>query len=133
VLPRRRDAQDCVRRVILNAPDPFPKPLEPRRGRTPRLRRALAAGPSDATTLRSDPGYWISGVRPRSGNLDLIIADLISALQSRSNRSPLSPSLVPLPLGPACLSHPSSLTPRAHLAALAARPCSRDLILSVDL
>jgi hypothetical protein len=55
VLPRQRDAHGRVRRVALNAPDPFPKPLEPRRGRPPRLRRALTAGPSGATALMSGP------------------------------------------------------------------------------
>jgi hypothetical protein len=44
-----------VRRVTLNKPDPFPKPLEPRRGRPPRLRRALAVGPNGATALMSGP------------------------------------------------------------------------------
>jgi hypothetical protein len=54
VLQRRRDAHGCVRRVTLNAPDPLPKPLEPRRGRPPRLRRDLAARPSGTTALMSD-------------------------------------------------------------------------------
>jgi hypothetical protein len=55
VLPRRCDTHGHVCRVALNAPEPFPKPLEPRRGRPPRLRRALAAGPSDTTALMSGP------------------------------------------------------------------------------
>jgi hypothetical protein len=55
VLPRRRDAHGRVRRVTLNTSDPFHKPLEPHRGRPPRLRRALAVGPSDATALMSSP------------------------------------------------------------------------------
>jgi hypothetical protein len=54
VLPRRRDAHSCVHRVTLSAPDPFPKPLEPHRGRPPRLRRDLTARPSDATAIMSD-------------------------------------------------------------------------------
>jgi hypothetical protein len=122
VLPRRRDTHGRVRRVALNVPNPFPKPLEPRRDRPPCLRRALAAGPSGATALMSGSGCWISSVRPRPDGLGLIRADLTSTLRSRSGRSPLSPSPAPLPLGPACQPHPSSLTPRAHLSALAARP-----------
>jgi hypothetical protein len=73
---------------------------------------------------------WISGVRSRSGGLDLIRADLILAFRSRSNRSSLSPSPAPLPLGPACQPCPGSLAPRAQLSALAARLRAqpRDLI-----
>jgi hypothetical protein len=88
-----------VRRVALNVPDPFPKPLEPRRG------CPLVSGepsPWDrAAPPRSCPasGHWILGVRPRSNDLGLIIADLISALRSRSDRSSHSPSPAPLPLG----------------------------------
>jgi hypothetical protein len=48
-------AHGCVRRVALNVPDPFPKPLEPRRGRPPHLRRALAGGPSGTAALMSSP------------------------------------------------------------------------------
>jgi hypothetical protein len=83
----------------LNVPDPFPKPLEPRRG------CPLVSGepsPWDrAAPPRSCPasGHWIPGVRPRSNDLGLIIADLISALRSRSDRSSHSPSPAPLPLG----------------------------------
>jgi hypothetical protein len=53
VLPRRCDAHGCVHRVALNSPDPFPKPLEPRRGRPPRLRQDPTARPSSATALMS--------------------------------------------------------------------------------
>jgi hypothetical protein len=94
-------AHGRVRRVALNVPDPFPKPLEPRCG------HPLVSGepsPRDrATPPRScpPPGRWIPGVRPRSNGLGLISVDLISALQSRSDCSSLSPSPVPLPLGPA--------------------------------
>jgi hypothetical protein len=99
--PCRFCAHGCVRRVALNVPDHFPKPLEPCRGCPPRLRRALAVGPSGATALMSSPGRWIPRARLRSSGLGLINADLISALRSRSDCSSLSPSLVPLPLGPA--------------------------------
>jgi hypothetical protein len=49
VLPRRRDAHGRVRQTALNAPELVPNSLEPRRGQSPRLWRALAAGPSGAT------------------------------------------------------------------------------------
>jgi hypothetical protein len=114
VLPRRRDTHGRVRCVALNVPDPFPKPLEP----SPRDR---AVPPRSCPAL----GCWISGVRPRSDGLGLIRADLTSALRSRSDRSPLSPSPTPLPLGPTCRLRPGSLTPRAHLSALVARPRPR--------
>jgi hypothetical protein len=97
--PCRFYAHGRVRRVSLNVSDPFPKPLEPHRGRPPRLRRALATKPSGATAHMSGPDCWISGVRPRSDGLGLIRADLISDLQSRSDRSSLSPSPAPLQLG----------------------------------
>jgi hypothetical protein len=83
--------------------------------------RGRAAPPRPCPAI----GCWISGVRPRSGGLDLIRADLISCLQSRSGHSPLSPSPTPLPLGSTCQPRPGSLTPQAHLLALAARPRQR--------
>jgi hypothetical protein len=43
VLPRRREGHDRVRQTALNAPELAPKPLEPRCGQPPRLRRALTA------------------------------------------------------------------------------------------
>jgi hypothetical protein len=46
VLLRWRDAHGRVRQTALNAPELVPKHLEPHRGQPPRLRRALAAGPS---------------------------------------------------------------------------------------
>jgi hypothetical protein len=60
--PCRFCAHGRVRRVALNVPDPFLKPIEPHRGRPHCLRRALAVGLSGATTLmfgpRSlDPGF----------------------------------------------------------------------------
>jgi hypothetical protein len=70
VLPCRRDAHVRVCQTALNAPKLVPKPLEPHRGQPPRLRRALATGPSDATAPVSAPSRYISGVRPRSGDLE---------------------------------------------------------------
>jgi hypothetical protein len=99
--PCRFYAHGCVRRVALNVLDPFPKPLEPRRG------RPLASGepsPWDQAVPPCSgpaPGRWIPGVFPRSNGLGLISADLISAFRSRSDRFSLSPSPTPLPLGPA--------------------------------
>jgi hypothetical protein len=55
VLPCQRDAHGRVCQTALNAPELVPNPLEPRRGQPPRLRRDLAAGPSDATTPVSAP------------------------------------------------------------------------------
>jgi hypothetical protein len=55
VLPRRRDAHGRVRQTALNARELAPKPLEPCRGQPPRLRRALAMGPSGATAPMSAP------------------------------------------------------------------------------
>jgi hypothetical protein len=55
VLQRRRDAHGLVRQTALNAPELVLKPLEPRRGQPPCLRRALAAGPSSATAPVSAP------------------------------------------------------------------------------
>jgi hypothetical protein len=53
--PRRFCTHGRVRRVALNVSDPFPKPLEPRRGRPPHLWRALVTGPSGATAFRFGP------------------------------------------------------------------------------
>jgi hypothetical protein len=52
-LPYRFCAHGGVCRDVLNVSGPFPKPLEPRRGRSARLRRTLTAGPSGATTPKS--------------------------------------------------------------------------------
>jgi hypothetical protein len=52
---RQRDAHDRVHQTALNAPELFPKPLEPCRGQSPHLQRAFAVGPSGATTFRSGP------------------------------------------------------------------------------
>ena len=82
-------------RVALNVSDPFPKPLEPRCGRP-----LVSSEPSprdQAVPPRScpAPGRWITGVRPRSNGLGLISADLISALQSKSDRLLSSPHPCP--------------------------------------
>jgi hypothetical protein len=53
--PCRFCAHGCVRRDVLNVSGPFPKPPEPRRGRSARLRRTPAAGPSGATAPKSAP------------------------------------------------------------------------------
>jgi hypothetical protein len=133
VLSRRRGTHGRVCHVALNALELFPKPLEPRHGRPPRLRRDRAAPPHPRPTA----SRWISGVRPRSGSLDLTREDLISALRSRSDRYPLSPSPAPLPLGSAGQPRPGSLTPHPRLSVASARSRPhahlRDLILSVDL
>jgi hypothetical protein len=96
VLSRRRDAHGRARRVALNAPDPFPKTLEPRRDRPPRLRRALAVGPSSATALMSGPRM-----------LDLGRPSEIWRFRFNQSRSDLSPPIqiqsfptLPLSLAP---------------------------------
>jgi hypothetical protein len=55
-VPRRREGHGRVCQTALNTPELAPKPQEPRRGQPPRLRRALTAGPSGATTPVSAPG-----------------------------------------------------------------------------
>jgi hypothetical protein len=57
VSPCRLCAHGRVHRTTLSAPELLPKPLEPHRGQSPRLWRALAVGPSGATALVSDPGH----------------------------------------------------------------------------
>jgi hypothetical protein len=54
--PRRRDAHGRVRQTTLIVPELNPNPLVPRRGQPPRLRQALAVGPSGATAPVSTPG-----------------------------------------------------------------------------
>jgi hypothetical protein len=127
---RRCDAHGWVRHVAVNVPEPFPKPLKPFMvvpvvsGEIPSRGRAAPPHP------RPIAGRWISGVRPRSGGLDLIRTDLISTVRCRSSSSAPLPSPAPLLMGPACQPCPRSLTPRAHLSALAVRPRAqlRDLI-----
>jgi hypothetical protein len=100
VLSRQRDADGRVRQTALNAPELFPKPLEPRYGRSPRLRRALAAGPSSATAFRFGPQPLDLGRPSEIG--------WFRFHQCGSDRSPPiwirplspSPSPAPLPLGP---------------------------------
>jgi hypothetical protein len=53
--PCRFCAHSCVHRDVLNVSGPFPKPPEPRRGHSARLRRTPAAGPSGAAAPKSAP------------------------------------------------------------------------------
>jgi hypothetical protein len=53
---RQRVGHGRVRQTSLIAPRLVPEPLVPHRGRSARLRRTLAAGPSDATEPKSSPG-----------------------------------------------------------------------------
>jgi hypothetical protein len=53
---RQRVGHGRVRQTSLIAPRLVPEPLVPRRGRSARLRRTLAAGPSGATAPKSAPG-----------------------------------------------------------------------------
>jgi hypothetical protein len=82
VLLRRRGAHGRVRQIALSVLELFPKPLEPRRGRPPRLRRALAARPSGATA-------------PASGrqSLDLGRPSEIGWLRLNQSGSNLSPPI----------------------------------------
>jgi hypothetical protein len=101
----------CVRCDALNMSGPFPKPPDPRRGRSARLRQTPAVGPSGATAPKSAP----------------LLLDLGRPLEigrfrfnpSGSDRSPpihiqlLSSLLltrVSAP-GPRWLAHPGSLAP----------------------
>jgi hypothetical protein len=91
VPPRRRGAHGQVRHVALSAPKPFPKPLEPGRGHPTRLQRDFAAGRAAPPHPCPITGLWISGVRLRSGGLDLIRPDLISTVRCRFSSSARSP------------------------------------------
>jgi hypothetical protein len=51
--PCRFCAHGCVRCDVLNVSGPFPKPLEPHRGWSARLRRTPVVGPSGATAPKS--------------------------------------------------------------------------------
>jgi hypothetical protein len=57
VLPHRHEGHGRVRQTALNAPELVPKPLEPRHGQSPRLRRALATGLSGTTAPKSAPDH----------------------------------------------------------------------------
>jgi hypothetical protein len=63
VLLRRRGAHGRVRQIALSALELFPKPLEPRCGHPPRLRRDLAVEPSGAALIRKTFSASISTVR----------------------------------------------------------------------
>jgi hypothetical protein len=80
VLLRRHGAHGRVRQIALSALKLFPKPLEPSRGCPPCLERALAARPSGATAPASGRQPLDLGRPSEIGGLDLIRADLISAL-----------------------------------------------------
>jgi hypothetical protein len=137
LLPRRRDAHDCVRHVALSALELFPKPLDPCRGQSPRLRRDFAAGSSGATT-------------PASGHqpLDLGRPSEIGRFRLNQSRSNLSPSIQirlfsSLPLTRAPVARPSRSAPPqftdtpsplvSRVRAPAPAHASVDLTLSLDL
>jgi hypothetical protein len=90
--PCRFCAHGCVHRDVLNVSVLFPKPLEPRRGRSARLRRTPVAGPSGATTPKSVPLSLDLGRTPEIGRFRLN--------PSRSDRSP------PIQIQPSLLSPP---------------------------
>jgi hypothetical protein len=71
VLPCRRGGHGRVRQTPLIAPRLVPEPLVTYRGRSPLLRRALAAGPSGATTLKSAPLSLDLGRPPKIGRFRL--------------------------------------------------------------
>jgi hypothetical protein len=82
VLPCQRGTHGRVRHVALNAPEPFPKPLEPRRGHPPRLWRDFAEGSGSATApmtgrwpldLRRPSKIWRSGFNQSRSNLNRLI------------------------------------------------------------
>jgi hypothetical protein len=137
--PRQRCAHSRVRNVALNAPESFPKSLEPCRGRSPRLRRDLAARSSGAAALKTGrpnhAGRWISDIQPRSGGQELIRTDLTSTVRCKSIRpDPLpSPALCAGP-GPLDLP-PVAGTPSPPVSArrASARARLRNLISAVDL
>jgi hypothetical protein len=131
VLPRQHDAHGRVRQTALNAPELFSKPLEPHRGQPPRLRRALATGPSGTTAFRFGP---------QPLDLDCLFGRF-RFHQCGSDHSPLIWiwSLSPLPLtcapspGPGRSARHGLLTPRPLLSVASSRARLRDLIMSVDL
>jgi hypothetical protein len=97
VPPHRRCAHDHVRHVTVNAPESFPKFVEPCHGRSPRLWRDLAVRSSSAAAPKTGhpdrAGQWISDVHPRSGDQDLIRTDLTSTVRSKPSRPDPLPCL----------------------------------------
>jgi hypothetical protein len=97
VPPRWRCAHGRVRHVALNAPESFPKSLEPCRGCSPRLQRDPAARSSGTAAPRTHhpyrAGQWISDVHPRSDCQDLIRTNLTSIVRCK----PSHPDPLPLP------------------------------------
>jgi hypothetical protein len=106
VLLCRRGAHARVRQIALSALELFPKPLEPRRGHPPHLRRDLAVEPSGASLIRKtfparsrspdtdshlhalSPGPPVSACAPgigpdRSARLPLWSLTTVPACQSR--------------------------------------------------
>jgi hypothetical protein len=135
VPPRRRKGHRRVRQTPLIAPRLVPEPLVPYRGRSARLRRTPAAGPSGATTFRSGP-------QP----LDLGRPSEIGRFRFHLCGSDCSPSIwirpfSPLPLtrvsapGPGRSARPDSLVSWPRLLIAPARPHPsarpRDLIFTV--
>jgi hypothetical protein len=122
---RQREGHDRVRQIARITPRPVPKPREPRRGRSARLRRTLAARPSGATAFRSSPQPLDLGRPVEIGRFRF--------LQCGSDRSPLIwiQPLSPLPLtrapasGPGRSACPGSLVPLPRLSAVPARPRPR--------
>jgi hypothetical protein len=121
VLLRQRDAHGRVRQTALHAPELFLKPLEPRRGQSPCLQRALAAGTSGATAFRSAPQPLDLG-RPFE-------IERFRFHQCGSDHSPpiwIRPPPLPLTCAPApglgWSARPGSLTPRPRLSVASSRP-----------
>jgi hypothetical protein len=116
VLPRRHEGYGRVRQTPLIAPRLVPEPLVPGRGRSPRLRRAPAAGPSGATAPKFAP-LPLDPSRPPE-------IERFRLNPSGSDRSPpiqIQPSLPsPLPRvsapGPSRSARPGSLAPWPRLS-----------------
>jgi hypothetical protein len=73
-------AHGRVRQITLSALELFPKPLEPRHGQSPRLRRDFVARSSGATAPTSGHQPLDLGHPSEIGRVRLIRADLTSAL-----------------------------------------------------
>jgi hypothetical protein len=119
--PCRFCAHGCVRRDVLNVSGPFPKPQEPRRGRSGRLQRTPVVGPRGTTAPKSAPLPLDLGRPPDIGRFRLN--------PSGSDRSPpiqiqlslLSPLTRISAPGPGRSAHPGSLAPWPRLSAARAR------------